>query len=508
VSAYEADLSFQRSIKKVSSQRSNDDGRGGRSKAPAVSVIASTRILEISKPALMKQEEVLEDPIEEDQIESAELFEDKSLQRLNRALNYTTISEEVAEMEHELIELHKHVSSQRILVQDLMTGVCRELEEWNQVYGETSEAKEDPPVCDPLLNEVEIHRMAFLENIDVLLAEHKVEEALEALDAEEKSSSELNDSEKNTSSTEISSYKSAFLKRKTMLEDQLVEITEQPSVGICELKKALSALLQLGKGPLAQKLLLKAYGSRLLKKIDGFLPSCSIYEETYSVTLSKLVFSTILLTAKESGLIFGDMPVYTNRIVQWAEWEIESFIRLVKENAPSSETVTALRAASICVQASFNHCSILESQGLKLSKLLMVLLQPYVEEVLEMNFRRARSMLPNFEGNDDILPPQIVSAPPGLTASSSDSMHADSGTRFIFLVKRRAYGLKHPGRNNERLPRRQLASAAGVVSTHSLSNVNENVEAGLTVPFGKGTSTVSSKKLWLLKSMPLWMTLV
>ncbi|KAI7733199.1 hypothetical protein M8C21_006163 [Ambrosia artemisiifolia] len=39
-----------------------------------------------------------------------------------------------------------------------------------------------------------------------------------------------------------------------------------------------------------------------------------------------------------------------------------------EENAPSSETVSALRAASICVQASLNHCSALESQGLKLSK--------------------------------------------------------------------------------------------------------------------------------------------
>ncbi|KAF6135315.1 hypothetical protein GIB67_002434 [Kingdonia uniflora] len=52
-----------------------------------------------------------------------------------------------------------------------------------------------------------------------------------------------------------------------------------------------------------------------------------------------------------------------------------------------------------------------------------------------MNFRGARSMLLNFEGNDDILPPQIVSVPPGLIASSSDSTHASSGTRFIFLIK-------------------------------------------------------------------------
>ncbi|KAF6140290.1 hypothetical protein GIB67_000338 [Kingdonia uniflora] len=236
----------------------------------------------------------------------------------SKYLAFQRILEEIAKMEHELIEFHKHASSQRIIVQDLMIGVCRELEEWSQIDGETSKAEEDPPVCDPLLNEVEIHRMAFLENIDVLLAEHKMEEALMALEVDEKSSSELNDSEKDTSSTE-----------------------------------------------------------KLLRV--------------------------------EWNQIFGDMLVYTNRIVQWEEWEIESFIRLVKENAPSSEMVTTLCAASICVQASFNHCSILESQGLKLSKLLMVLLQPYVEEVLEMNFRRARSMLFNFEGNDDILPPQIIS---------------------------------------------------------------------------------------------------
>ncbi|KAF6174529.1 hypothetical protein GIB67_004723 [Kingdonia uniflora] len=41
----------------------------------------------------------------------------------------------------------------------------------------------------------------------------------------------------------------------------------------------------------------------------------------------------------------------------------------------------------------------------------------------------------NFEGNDDILPPQIISAPPGLRTSSSDGMHADRGTRFILVVK-------------------------------------------------------------------------
>ncbi|KAJ6889190.1 LOW QUALITY PROTEIN: exocyst complex component EXO84C-like [Populus alba x Populus x berolinensis] len=272
-------------------------------------------------------------------------------------------------MEHELIELRKHISAQRILVQDLMTGVCRELEEYNSANGDIGDSQQDLQVDElqsSLPSDTDIRKEIFLENIDVLLAELNVEEAIEALEAEEKYCLELK-GPGDTSSMEAS-YRSVFLKRKSLLEDQLIGITEQPLVGILELKKALSALIKLGKGPLAHQLLLKSYGSRLQKSIEVFLPSCSVYPKTFPATLSRLMFSIISVTTKESGSIFGDNPVYTNRLVQWAEWEIEYFVRLVKNNAPSSETVFALGAASNCVQASLTYCSMLESQGLKLSK--------------------------------------------------------------------------------------------------------------------------------------------
>ncbi|KAL7211085.1 hypothetical protein ACSBR2_014045 [Camellia fascicularis] len=353
-------------------------------------------------------------------------------------LAFLRLSEEVVEVEHELNELRKHISAQGILVQDLMSGVCRELDEFNGSSGDIQEAEQNLENCElevPLLNEAEGHEMMFLENVDVLLAEHKVEEALEVLDTEERSHPELKGSG-DTSSTEPSSYKSAFLKRKEMLEDQLVEIAEQPLVGILELKKALSGLLKLGKGPLAHQLLLKSYGSHLQNSIKAFLPFCHTYPETYSATLSNLVFSSISLTTKESGLIFGDNPAYTNRVIQWAECEIESFVRLVKENAPPSDTIFALHAASICVQASLSHCSALESQGLKLSKLLLVLLRPYIEEVLELNFRRARRVVLDIAGTDESLQlsPRFAS-PLSIFATSCDSLLIHSGMRFIFVAK-------------------------------------------------------------------------
>lgn len=352
-------------------------------------------------------------------------------------LAFLRISEEAKEMKYELIELRKHISSQGILVQDLMTGVSRELEEWNQTGDKTQEATQEPESVeleDPTTDELDDHKK-FLENIDVLLAEHKIEEALEALDAEEKNSAELKTSG-DAFLTEGSSYKSEFLGRKEMLEDQLVQIAEQPSISVLELKKALSGLIKLGKGPLAHQLLLKFYGSRIQKSIEVFLPSCSNCPRTYPTTLSRLVFSIISLTRKESGLIFGDDPVYTNRIVQWAEWEIEFFVRVIKENAPSSETISALRAASVCVQASLNYCLAVESQGLKLSKLVLVLLHPFIEEVLELNFRRARKVVLGLMKPDESMPFSPHFAPPLSTfAPSSDSVLVKSGIRFLSIVE-------------------------------------------------------------------------
>ncbi|XP_022927155.1 exocyst complex component EXO84C isoform X2 [Cucurbita moschata] len=346
------------------------------------------------------------------------------------------ISEEAVEMEHELVELQKHISSQRILVQDLMTGVCHELEQWSQSNDGTDEVKDGAKIYDPQdsLSKLEDgHNTVFLENVDILLAEHKVEEALEALDAEERNSPEL----KTTGeiSTELSSYKSAFLKRKAMLEEQLIEISEQPFVNLRELRKASSGLLRLGKGSLAHQLLLKSFGSRLQRSITTFLPSCAACPKTFSATLGKLVFSAISLATKESASIFGDDPIYTNRVVQWAECEIEFFVRLVKENAPSSETVSALHAASICIHASLNYCSLLEIQGLKLSKLLLVLLRSFMEEVLELNFRRARrGILDLAEPDDNFVLSSRFASPLSPFLTSLDSLLVVSGMKFMHIV--------------------------------------------------------------------------
>lgn len=352
-------------------------------------------------------------------------------------LAFLRLSNEVVEVKHELKELNNHISAHKSLLRDLMSGVSQELDDWRQagvgvLDNDYSETRESENIFSP---DVEDQRVQFLEHVDVLLAEHKIEEAIDVIDAEERNETELKGSGEIVVD-EGSSFKSALMKRKAMLESQLIEISMQPLVGILELKKVLSGLLKLGKGPMAHQIFLKSYGSRLQRSIEDFLTLCPCYPETYSATLSNLVFSMISLATKESGLMFGDNPVYSNRIVQWAKWEIESLVRLVKENAPSSETSSALRAASVCVQASLNHCSALEAQDLKLTELLLVLLQPYLEEVLELNFQRARRVVLDLDGGEEKIPlsPRFAS-PLSTFATSSDRMLVDCGMRFIFVVK-------------------------------------------------------------------------
>ncbi|KAF3325513.1 exocyst complex component EXO84C isoform X1 [Carex littledalei] len=293
----------------------------------------------------------------------------------SKYLAFLRLHEEVVEVEHELITLQKHVSAQGILVQDLIRGVSRELETWEKL--DPDRTKPDP-VCAELTEFLAKitpdPKPTFLETLDALIVEHRVEDALLLLETEDR---------ENDETTEL---------LKTKILDQLVTVAQQPSLSIFELKKALTGLVKLEKPVLAHQLLLKSYGSKLQKRVESFIPSCSVYQETYPATLSQLVFSTISNAAKDSVSLFGDTSSYTSRLVQWAEYEIETFVRLVKENSPLLETASALRSASVCIQASLSHCAILEKQQkvLKFSKVVLVLLTPYMEEILDLNFRRAR----------------------------------------------------------------------------------------------------------------------
>jgi exocyst complex component 8 len=141
-----------------------------------------------------------------------------------------------------------HVSAQGILVQDLMSGVCRELDIWHKSSKEeTVKEKDFQTELDEILSDdTQDPKVIFLDKLDVLLAEHKIEEALLALEAEERKYLTADESGKE-SNAEISAFKAALFKRKSILEDQLVRYSEQPSLSITQLRRSLSGLIKIGK---------------------------------------------------------------------------------------------------------------------------------------------------------------------------------------------------------------------------------------------------------------------
>ncbi|KAM0870667.1 hypothetical protein ACQ4PT_039891 [Festuca glaucescens] len=187
---------------------------------------------------------------------------------------FLRISEEVVEAEQELIELQKHVSAQGMLVQDLMSGVCRELEMWQKYSREEHAVEKD---FESELNEIlsvgtQDPKVIFLDRMDILLAEHKIEEALLALEAEEKKHMVTDNSGKE-SDTEISAYKTALLRRKSTLEDQLVRLRRK----IIDLARNDDILLltpQEGSPPfgaVAPKMTLTSSGKKFMSIVNDVL---------------------------------------------------------------------------------------------------------------------------------------------------------------------------------------------------------------------------------------------
>lgn len=291
-------------------------------------------------------------------------------------------------MNEVVVELKSNYSAHKSLVQDLACGITSELNAWKQFYKREIVHLENSELENLISLDGDNPQVVFFHNLDMLIAERKTEEALSMLlDSVEVSESKL---------LEISN-------RKDMLIDQLVAISNQPCIKYSELKKALQGLIKLSKEALAQELFLKVFASRLQGSIDLFLPSCPVLPNTYTATLSQLVFSTIFEAANKFNMLFGEKELHTSPLVEWTKSEIEHFVHLVKENAPLLENTAALCSACICIQVSLSYCATLESKGLKLSNLVLVLLSHYIEEVIDKNFRRARRVVLDLSSRSDTL---------------------------------------------------------------------------------------------------------
>ncbi|KAK3038614.1 hypothetical protein RJ639_027277 [Escallonia herrerae] len=307
-------------------------------------------------------------------------------------------SREISDLEGQLISLRNLLSTRAALINGLADGVHvdslsagpeRSMNEDNFNMEEREPSK------------IEKWSAQFMETLEVLLAERRVDEALAALDEGEHIAEEANH-RKTLTPTAFVALQTSITEQRQKLADQLVEAACQPSTSGGELRSAVQSLKQLGDSHRAHTLLLQSHHQKLQRNIQGVRPSGTSYGVAYSAALSQLVFSTIAQAASDSLAIFGKEPAYASELVTWAVKQTETFALLVKRHVLASPAAAGgLRVVAECVQVCMGHCSLLEARGLALSPVLLKFFRPCVEQALTSNLKRIEQSTAALAAADD-----------------------------------------------------------------------------------------------------------
>lgn len=340
-------------------------------------------------------------------------------------------SKEISDLEGELSSIRNLLSTQATLIHGLANGVNID---HDKVSDDGSPANGVLNFEDNDLSDLEKWAAEYPDQLDALLAERRVDEALAAFDEGEILISQANENHALTSSL-LSSLRFAIAERKQKLADQLAKAACQPSTRGGELRSAITALKRLGDGPRAHTVLLDAHFQRYQYNMQSLRPSSTSYGGAYTAALSQLVFSAISQASSDSLGIFGKEPAYSSELVTWATKQTEAFSLLVKRHAlASSAAAGGLRAAAECAQIALGHCSLLEARGLSLCPVLLKHFKPIVEQALEANLKRIEENTAAMAAADD----WVITNPPAGSRHASTAFQnklTSSAHRFNLMVQ-------------------------------------------------------------------------
>ncbi|CAI5931905.1 unnamed protein product [Closterium sp. NIES-64] len=321
----------------------------------------------------------------------------------------------------------------------------------------------------PEPTEIEKYAEALPDILDILIAERKVDRAIELLEQGQQivqlalatagdgagggagggkgggGHGGGGEDEEILSADAANALAAAIAERRAWLMAQLEETAQQAAVRGQELRQAVGALYRLGETERAHQLLLGAYGERIRSGSRLLRPRGTSFGGAYTAALAQLVFSAISQAATDSARIFASDPACAADLLLWAQRETEFCVSLLKRHVLSSAAAAGgLHAAAECVRIALGHCRLLEEQGLTLSPVLSKLVRPSVEEALEFNIIRIEDSVATMVAVDDwvLLPLPHGAAATGRVRALQQTlgpglMHlrlSSSGQRFYLLL--------------------------------------------------------------------------
>ncbi|PHT36095.1 Exocyst complex component EXO84A [Capsicum baccatum] len=346
-------------------------------------------------------------------------------------------SREISNLEGQLIALRNLLSTRAAIVHGLAEGI--NIDSLSSSEGSIQDDRYNQCNSDTINTESWLGQ--FVEKLEVLLAERRVDEVLDVLDEGEHMANDSRSKQTLTPPTLLSLQK-VITEQKQKLAAELAEASFQSSVSAAELRFAVRALKRLGDGPRAHTLMLSYHQQKLHGNMQGIRPSGTSHGVAYSAGLSQLVFSTIAQATSDSLALFDDEPSYSSELVTWAVNQTQNFSHLIKRFVIASPAASGcLRPVAESVHISLGHCSLLEARGLTLSPVLVKIFRPCVEQALYANIKRIEQCTAAHAAVDDWSPtyPPTVSRSLG-TASlagviASQPKLSSSAHRFNTMVQ-------------------------------------------------------------------------
>ncbi|XP_020590435.1 exocyst complex component EXO84A-like [Phalaenopsis equestris] len=311
---------------------------------------------------------------------------------------FLRIFEEFGAIESEIMKLKNHVSTQSMLVEEFMNSfhseiILEKLENMND------ECAEDLELDFP--SWMETHMQNILETLDILMSEHRMEEALVVLEKENQTFQKLQ-KEKDKFSPSISLFARAISDWRARLAEHFASLAGHRRVTWPELHAALFGLCRLGENDRACVLLLKFFHLQLENSVNELKSSALFPKGTYMLELTQIVFSNIFRAARSFVLLFEEASPYSSDLMQWARVELDAIFHSFDMYVKSiSETSFALGLAVEIMTISFSFCSLLEHERFSLQFDVIKLMRPCITELLRMHFDQLRKVVSLFASTDN-----------------------------------------------------------------------------------------------------------
>ncbi|XVF81029.1 hypothetical protein PTKIN_Ptkin15bG0123600 [Pterospermum kingtungense] len=311
--------------------------------------------------------------------------------------SFVRIFDEVEGMENELMQLKSQVLTQKKIVKDLIDGIYLKVlsdKTIDSILQESEFVEPTPP------SELAVHIDNISETLDMLMLEHRVDEAISVLEMEDGNLQRMQ-LEDNSPVDLLVLYNSVISEKKDMLTLQLTLSAENPRISAAELQKVLVGIRRLGDSQLATQLLLKYYHSRLATGIHNLQCSQSFVDSLYVKQLAKFMCSMISQAARSFMMLHGETSSHAPELIKWAREETKMFVASFNKYVKStSDTTGGLSAAVEAVQFAMSYCSLLKSQRLFMRPYLIKHIRPCMEEVLQLHVTHFKKVISMFTATD------------------------------------------------------------------------------------------------------------